>query len=419
MIKTRLYNICIANNIDSLEALDRHFSANNDFYNLSGCGKKCNLDLTKLISGYRSTGFDFELKEGIELKRLENSLNQLDEFKIKIIEKYLQVTMKQIPVITKNILKALLKGNHSLNNFSEKLLLNKSLNIEEIRGVGLRKSLQLKAVLESVKSFIFKISAEKDRNRLAAYYHRYIILNEFSIASIPKTSGLNLNSIFSITDFLFNENLIFKKRTTQIVKFSLKLYSDLVFPNKYQIAEEHQLAIERIRQIKLDCIPKMLDKLKFLNELESDLFNDYGIDTHLPYIPVTSELVNLINTKNGTKLTDKFITLILYAHLKDKFSLIGNYNDALVIKVFKKRFRHNWKNIYLVKKEISSAFDFDYLLNDYNIRFKKKDVRVHAKNFPAYLADFLIYGNKDILPLVIPVAKELIVREFGGFVREH
>ncbi|WP_083777998.1 helicase associated domain-containing protein [Leeuwenhoekiella blandensis] len=265
--------------------------------------------------------------------------------------------------------------------------------------------------ISTIKKVILEVSQTRDENYLIALKNRFLIQRTFDIPLVPREI-LESESIFQLTDFLFNQNAFFDETQTVIVKRALKLFNNQKELTLDEIAEQVDLSRERVRQIRKIGLESLFNKLLFISNFNDDLFQKYSIDVESMYIEIDTDILNKINQSNNTNFSREFITFILSAYLKDSFSLVGNYEDVLQPKYFNSRNRHNWNNFYLIKKELSLEFDFTSFTNDISKRLSDRIEESYSFNFKSYLSKFLLNNYIDFLELLFPICEKIINEEF-------
>lgn len=173
------------------------------------------------------------------------------------------------------------------------------------------------------------------------------------------------------------------------------------------------LAPYRIKYIRNGLMLQISQKLNFLNELGNSSLIDYDIDTCQNYIVINQEKANHINAIDQTRFTKQFITLITSVLVQNDFKVTGNMTDAFVLSGQKPRFRHIWKNIYLLKNHLSEAFEFTKFLDDLHQRASEKISDEYKIDLISYISKFAINADSETLDELFKFCEILVNEEIG------
>ncbi|GAK97485.1 hypothetical protein JCM19294_21 [Nonlabens tegetincola] len=410
-ISVRSYHVCKYNDLNSISDLKKYYYKNKSFEKLRNCGRKSNKELIDICSKYSD---DYGVNNDIEVKNenpLKNIISNLTRVQREVINSFIFVNTNSLSVRSKNAISVHLKNNLKVKNFTEKVLLSESFNVQNIKNVGAKCVPEIELYISIIKDFIFEVSQTRDQNYLIALKNKFLIQRTFDIPLVP-SEILESESIFQVTKFLLNQNAFFDETQTVIVKRAFKLFNNQKELTLDEIAEQVDLSRERVRQIRKLCLEDLFNKLLFISNFNDDLFQKYSIDIESMYIDINTDILNKINQSNNTNFSREFITFILSAYLNDSFSIVGNYEDVLQPKYFNSRNRHNWNNFYLVEKELSLEFDFTSFTNDISNRISDRIEESYSFNFKSYISKFLTNNNIDILELLFPICEVVINEEF-------
>ena len=407
-ISIRTFNVCISYSLTDLEKIKKYYSDFGSFLKLANCGRKSNEELTKLCEE------DFKLPKS-HFQRNENPINKiiltLSRTQRELINSFILISSSGLSVRSKTAISLYLDKNFRIKNFAKIITLAEKSQIKTIKNIGAKSILELEAYIKKIKDFLLRLYESKDEKELISLKNRFLIQHLFSIANIPDEI-LESESIFKTTDFLLSNNALFDETQTNILQKTFKIYQNSKGISLKNISLQVGLSRERVRQIKKFCLDELSNKLLFLKDYNDDLLQNYNIDTELDQIKIDAERIDLIND-NNIKLSKGFITYVLFSYLKDKFALAGNIEDVLTHNFFKNQHRYNWKNFYLIKREIISKFNFDSFVEDINSRLNDKITRSYSFNFKSYISKFLINENLDLISTIFPIAENIINEEFG------
>lgn len=410
-ISVRSYHVCKYNELHFVSDLKKYYDENKSFEKLRNCGRKSNEELIDICNKYDG---EYLEKQEVEIKienPLKNIILNFTRIQREVVNSFIFVNTNSLTVRSKNAISLHLKNNLKVKNFAEKILLAENFNLKNIKNIGAKCVPELEVYITIIKDFIFEVSHTRDEKYLIALKNKFLIHRTFSIPLIP-SEILESESIFSLTNFLLDQNAFFDKNQTYIVKKAFKLYHNQEEITLDDISNIVDLSRERVRQIRKICIDELFDKLVFIQNFNDDLFQKYGLDIASNYIEINKDIIEKINTSNKTHLSREFITYILSAYLDNQFSLIGNYEDVLQPSYFKSRNRHNWCNFYLIKKQIALEIDFNALANDIDNRKNERIVESYSFNFKSYLSKFLTNNNIDFLDFLFPICEKIVNDEF-------
>ncbi len=410
-ISVRSYHVCKYNNLNSVKDLKEYYYKRKSFDNLRNCGRKSNEELIEICNKYQGEfleNIDTEFKKENPLKTI---ISQLTRVQREVINSFILVNTNSLSVRSKNAISLHLKKNLKVKNFTEKILLSNNFNAKNIHNIGAKCVPEIEIYISIIKDFLIEVSQSNDEKYLISLKNNFLIQRTYSISKIP-SEILESESIFLLTDFLLNNNALFDKTQTIIVKKAFKIFKDQKELTLDDIANEVNLTRERVRQIRKICLDDLFSKLLFIQNFNDDLFQKYNIDINSNQIEINSNVVDIINTTNKTNLSREFITYILFAYLCEDFTLIGNIEDVIQPKYFNARNRHNWTNFYLVKKELVTEIDFNALANDIGSRISDRIEESYTFSFKSYLSKFLINNNIEILDLAFPIAEKIVNDEF-------
>ena len=411
-ISVRSFHVCKYNELHSVSDLKKYYYKNKSFENLRNCGRKSNEELIDICNKYHG---EYLEQQDVEIKNenpLKNILLNLTRVQREVVNSFIFVNTNSLTVRSKNAISLHLKNNLKVKNFAEKIILSENFDVKNIKNIGAKCIPELEVYISIIKDFIFEVSQTKDEKYLIELKNKFLIHRTFSIPLIP-SEILESESIFSLTNFLLDQNAFFDKNQTFIFKKAFKLYHHQDEMTLDDISNIVDLSRERVRQIRKICLDELFDKLMFIQNFNDDLFQKYGLDIASNYIEINMDVIEKINTSNNTHLSREFITYILSAYLDNKFSLIGNYEDVLQPSYFNSRNRHNWCNFYLIKKEIALEIDFNALANDIDNRINDRIIETYSFNFKSYLSKFLTNNNNiDFLDLLFPICEKIVNDEF-------
>ena len=415
-ISVRSYHACKYNNINSVIALLTYYKNNKSFKNIRNCGEKSSQELIEVCKKYENEYYidqKFQIEKENPLKTIISNLTRIQR---EVINNFIFVNTDSLSVRSKNGILRYLKGNLKIKNFAEKILLNNVFNAKNIDNIGTKCIPEINVYISIIKDFLIEVSQSDDKKYLISLKNKFLIQRTFSISKIP-IEILETESIFLLTDFLLNQNVLFDDTQTFILKKALKIYQNQKELTLEEISEKIDLSRERVRQIREKCLNEISNKLLFIQNFNDDLLQKYNIDINSNYIEINNDLVKIINHHNKTLFSRQFINYISSVYLSEKFSLIGNLEDVILPRYSKSRKRntnnrHIWNSFYLIKKELIAEIDLNLLAKDIRDRINERIEETYSFSFKSYLSKFLNNNNIEILDLAFPIAEKIVNDEF-------
>jgi len=425
----RSYNICLDNGLTDLSTILNYYNKNKTFKNLKNCGTRSDRELTSLCLKYialenlgqewKENKFDLQLSlEKVddwhekENKIYSSKISKLNRIQREVINSFIEINSNNLTNRSKNAISSYLNSNFNIRYFSERIIINESFNIQDIKNVGAKSTIELITYINLIKEFVNKVSEVKVENQLISLRNRYFIEKSFSISEIP-TQILESLSIFKWTEFLMNNNAVFDKKKYLIFQRTFNIYRNQPKLTLADIAIELNLTKERVRQIRKSIMDDLFSNFHFIRNIEDDLFQKYQIDINQKFIFIDDDISDLINRNNHTNFSKEFIAYLIYVSISNKFSIIGNLEDVLFPKHFNSKERHNWEYFYLVNIEIDNVFQFNDFVDDINKRLDERIEENYKFNFKSYLSNFLTDASFDLLEQVTEITELIINKEFG------
>lgn len=334
-------------------------------------------------------------------------IKNLNSSQIEIINYFIIDNFKNLTNKSKNALSIFLNETIEIYNLTDKILSKSNFNYQNIKNVGVSAASELKDFILLIKDFIKEVSLITNEDELNILRSRFLILNTFSISSIPNEILKN-ESIFKLVDFLISKNVIFKKNENLIFQKAFNIYVNQTKVSLEEIANELKISRERVRQIKENILLELKASFGFLKKIKYDFFKSYNLNENLNFIVVDNNLNKLINQNNNTNFSIEFNSFIIYSFISDKYEFIGEIEDILLPISYNLNKRHKWNNIYIIKKDINKLFSFKSLVNNINYIINTKNHETYSYNLNSYLN----YKDDSMVSIVFPIAKRIIYQEF-------
>lgn len=416
-MSVRTYNICKDNGLIDLENLLNYFRANHTFMNLRNCGKKSNDELIEICEKYNDISTN-EIKI-IEQNEIVTTIDNFNRNQRITVNSFISVKFTTLSVRSKNAILDYLNENLSIRNFSANFFSNKSFDIKKIKNIGEKSEKEIAGFIEDIKTLVLKIENTKQSLELKKLRIQYSIQKIFKIDSSIINNYLNENFTSESTPFLgiinllLEQNCFFKKTYTDVFINTVRIYNNKEPLSLNQTSDTIKLTRERVRQLRKKTLKDFITNIQKLSFLELD-FDEINLSDNSLTLNVEQE--NILNRNNNTSFNSSFITLILATLKSEEYTLIGNIEDALFEKEMTKRFKHNWKNLYLVPSALNKDFSFQEFISDVSKRLNNVIPRSYIFNFNSYLLNFSTNSEYDFLEKITPICEQIVNNEFNIYI---
>ena len=244
--------------------------------------------------------------------------------------------------------------------------------------------------------------------------NRYLFKTIFGLDKIPYEI-LDSQSIIEIFNFFISDHVFDTVEKNDIFILTFNVFESQDAYDINEIDELFDLKRVYVRRIRQQCLEELFSKISLIKPFNDDFLKNYEIDIKDKYIIISNEKAEKINSKFHTSLKNNFMKYLFFVYLSDDFSLIGNVEDVLIREAVLVKNRHNWKNIYLIKKKYHQLIDFEKLMADIDIRKQKKIDETYKFNFKNYLSQFLRINNFSMLDEIKYFCEDIINEEFNHF----
>jgi hypothetical protein len=414
-ISVRTLNICRGNNLNDLKLILTYYQSKRNFLNLRNCGGKSNEELIAVCLKY----MDYDILQYYEPLKLENELiktiNGFTRIKRETVNSFIELNADNLSNRGKNTISSYLNGNFKIQNISERILFNYKFNFKNLKNVGTKTIIELKSFVDSITDFIEKVKDVENEIDLIALRNKFFIEKTFSLTSIPNDI-LESQSVFKLTNFLLEKDVIFEKKRSVIFKKLFKIYNNQPEFTIDKIALELNISNQGVFNQKKRFLENFLYNFQFTKQIGDNFFETYKIERSQNFIIIENQTNDQINLVNETSFSKQFNTFLIYSVYSDIFDLIGEIDDVLQSKYFNSRERHNWQNFYIIGKALTIEFDFNKFTNDVKSRLLDRIEETYFFNFKSYLSNFLTSEKYDILSIITPIAEIIINQEFELFI---
>ena len=328
------------------------------------------------------------------------------------VEKYIQDTFKLLNARAQNALLNTL-NEITFAYIKEKILFNDNFEIHKIRNIGNGTVDILKKYFLDLENFINQISESETDIKKDDLTLKISIESLFDEILIDEDLIKKRNH-FEIINLIIESNQFLNEKEKMIFKSNLNFITDEEKLTLTELTKKINLSRERIRQIKVQILEKLNEKFHFIKLFNDDFLNVYNIDKNDLIISLSNDQTNRLNELFNIKYTNQFHTFILYLILDDSYSLIGDIED--VFSVFERvndLSHHNWNNLFLMKNEINSTFDFKAFVNDVYHKINENSSEGYKFHIKSYLSNFLKIDDYKILSNIIPLCEEILEKEFN------
>lgn len=323
---------------------------------------------------------DEDLKE-LEQKNLESlSLHdQLGENKYNLLKNDLNKLLINLSRRTQNGIK-----NYKGDFIEDFIHLKK--DIRTIRNIGKKTEEEIKNIISTLSDLIEKYKVQELSEDDIILHNKYVIyekvIDNFCLEFFKNNHRLPM---FRILMNYFN--LLFKERDFEIIN---KIYINNinVTVNLNDIAKDYDLSKTRIEQICQSSIDFLRNpqnskyELHNLYKLILDNNEDWNYVKNIIYTKdfwSSDEILELMD-KESSYIDKSLLILTMSIILSDKYLIIGN--EPLV----QKQQNTNWRNNYLVRKEIYDTFDFNMFI-DYVVNYKYNNNQDLSLSIQEHLLD--------------------------------
>ena len=403
-ISLRTYNVCMEQRWFSSEDIRNHYNKNKNFEGIKNCGKRSAEELMRISS------LDFLEKvkeEDLLNKQLLASFKKLTPPQKEIIESYIKMLTANLSPRLKNTLDLYFIQGISLQAF-ELFYMKAQEKAIKIKGIGRRNILDLENYFDKIKYFIVEVSKVENSEKVLLFKDLCVDKNIYPLNDIPVM--VTRLGFFKVVDYLLTTPILFDESKIKLFSKAFKFYRHTTGLKLREIGKQMNITHERVRQIRNQTICDLFKKLPIVRAFDDELLVQNHIQTSGDIIFLTPEQVAVINQKSHTDFTDGFVHFILCIYL-DKYQLVGNLSDVLFPHFSKKKNRHNWKNIYLVTKDIHPYLDWETLVLDICSLLEKKTAKQYEISLREKIAPYLA-ATPYLLDRVSKVIALILRQEF-------
>lgn len=372
-------------------------------------------DIKTFILNLTDSIKEIEIKELFEKEKnndISYLIEKLNRRQRQLINNHISILTEDLSARSHNAIIKFLDAEPNLTLLKDKVFSKIMFDLNSIKNIGESSIEEVNNYFNEIKINIKDVCQQLEESQLDNLEIELLLKSRFKNID---TSVLfeERNSIFKLIDGLINYNYLLNESDTYILQNTFNLYNNSSFKKLEDIGNEINLTGERVRQKRVVLFEKFDSIFQFFKKFDKNILFKYGIDISSQSIVFNDETVNFINSVEKTNFSKQFITLIFYIFLQDEFILIGNIEDALIIKESYARNRHNWQNIYLIKKNIFEGFDSIKFVEDINSRINERNYESYKFNFKSYLSRFYKDNNFIILDEISSTYEKILFEEFN------
>lgn len=341
-------------------------------------------------------------------------IEKLNRRQRQIINNHISILTKELSARSHNAIIKFLDAEPNLFLLKDKVFSNLMFDINSIKNIGENSSKEVNRYVNEIKNFIKYVYNKSESIQLDNLEIEFLLKSRFK--NIDTSILLEEhNSIFKLMNSLINNNYLFNELDSYILKNTFNLYKNSSFYRLEDIGKKINLSGERVRQKRVSLYEKLAANLQFFKNFDQNILLKYRIDINSQLVIVNKESESFINSLDKTNFSRQFITLIFSIFFQDEFVIIGNMEDALILKESNSRFRHNWLNIYLINKKIADNFNIDKFIEDIDFRLNERNVETYKFNFRSYLSRFLKESDFSSVNEIFTACEKILFEEFNLF----
>jgi hypothetical protein len=420
-----LYNSCVYSRIYTINELVNKFKEQKDFEKADFCGKKARLELINICEKYA---------ENFSIDQYAEKYLELDTIREKIINQTILFLIQDLNPKSLESLLIFLVNDTSIVNFNKKIFFIKNFKTTKIK-CSYKNRNEIDVLLQKISIINTELNSIPQKDKLLFYEYELFLKNELKTESINRSVVIK-QSVFSLIQYMLDNELNFDKKEIFILKNAIKTYktiainSELFFDSNNMLDQTIQpsyksgvleidefcktlnCSIKNYETIRNNVLDILKERLFFLKNYSKDLFKPYNIDFDKLFICVDDGITNTINKNDETNFSKHFITFIISIFHNEKFDLLGEIKDVLIENKIKTKKSYHWNNIYLIDNSLTTNFNFAEFIEDFNKRISELNKQSYTLNFDIYLLDFIKNKEFQISETLRLICKKLIEEEF-------
>jgi len=333
-VSVRAYNVCLYNELSSVESLLDYFKRHGSFSEFRNCGLKTNLELIDFCKENVDSFSKDEQSKEVEPFLIEN-FNKLQK---RVIRHHVLLLWRNLPHEVFRALRDFLGGRGflSMETMFDKVLNNSAFDLRHFDFLGGNAIKKLAYFLKSYKDTVQTVSVTSGNKELINFNFRITLNLVFSNSILY--DKLRANTIFSAMQVAIDNDFLFDKNILKVFKNKFKIYnsSSIEFSNG-----NIKLSKERIRQICKIIQEDLFHKTRFIRRLIDESLDNHDLfpDSDVIFIDhLLNEKINLFNQTDFCKEWNSYLIFVYFSH---SFELVGLVEDVL----FRKNQNKNLKSL--------------------------------------------------------------------------
>jgi hypothetical protein len=354
-ITIRSYNVLQSIGISCLKQIVNYYLENKDFRKIKNCGNKSNLELTELCESLFSDGdIIFTEEEDLIISNSKQEVWEKQDSLTKLtFEIYYKHKFNELSNRARNGLIGL------ETTYSRQTFIFSNFNFGSIRNIGAKCQSELYEFKENLLQYFDQLLL-LDKRELTIHLLKNVLLHE------NKIGGTNENfDIEGLVDdagevkffsFLDGYNKLFGLKTSLLTDIHALLFTNNGLTTTDIIAK-HGITKERVRQLKIEHLNRIEKIYSFITLLPADWLLRYLTFDTKYFVCINETFADEINEKEGVNFNTSCYFNILKAFAPNSVFGLSNDNHSRNNCYV----NENLGNSYLVKKNITTSFDFDVL----------------------------------------------------------
>ena len=370
-LSVRSITVCKHQGLMKLSDIVAFYKINGTFINLKYAGTKANDELIRLCTGNAVSNVKLLQMAEHNSKSIEISdmLATLDDVTFVLMRDYFSNSFTHLPVRAQNVIAASI-DRVDFDSYAA-MFLNKNIRSLKLRNSGTLTNNEIDQLNRKLLDKIHDLG--KDDAKPGDTF--FSVISALSMKSITMDALLKYNDKFISKQFPLFE--IFQKEYLPAVfKGSHLAVSKLLLNPQWQFNYKSELLLklsitrERVRQIKNEVYPLMLNFFVFNTDIRDKIIS------HLGYLPVDSDFIDLLKVKGSAgmdyeMLPDKFFFEALSHLVGESYSAFDSEDKARVVLIktqLVKSFNFNDLKKMLIKEKNKSRYEDELIKLDFFIK---------------------------------------------------
>lgn len=410
MLSTRSVNICFDAELYCLSRILDYYHKNGTFMKLRNCGSKVDRQLTNLCKKYDSEKPESYLEKISSLTQFQKDLlnshfkHLTSKLSARSLNGLIQIDSKLTPSI---IFEKIFADNFDYNDIKnlgfKSITELKILKLELIECILLLKNSTNKDFSRGYLKIIFKSTFKNSQHNFEEFFQEIIDEN-------------GKIKLFSSLDYLIKHGEVFSDQHKVVFMYSFtKSYTNEY--NYNEIARVLNITKERVRQINSSFKNQIQNYLIFISNIAKSDIVDYDINQSNQIICIDEAFLNNINFNESVNFNIDFYLIIFKLLFNNTHLLLGS--DNIFCENINNFDTYNFKNIYLIKKELYELFDFDRFASDIQIKLSSKILDSYSLDFKLYLYDYYASSPDRYNEEIHNICEIILLKEFQLIVNNN